>query len=575
MHTIPTICTAVKQLFQAIFEMRPSSCGSLDKLRRFVSNVPTWPRESHPISLGDNAVRVVPISGWSAVARSLPGYAFLTSRRVLKGDTMAETAGNDQQQMLFSRSGVTLIAGVLSLAAYWGWIFSMFSSTVINPFGPAGIHDYLALLVVAAGSSALCMLITALVPDKMETFFRGTSGTVILAVLSPIGCIPAFLSSVGIEVAFAQAVVPWFVSTFVSSLVFLRTGAFFVWLRRAKLSRCIALSFLLAAMLYATSLLLEPAAGVLLVMALPVVSCICTFAADRYMAVEKPADKGSRAVVDKRKESFASRMAELKHFAPLTLIYTVSFGIVSSVVLYLASANDLIIVIALSILVSSVFAAVSAFVFRANLAAERVRRMLLPLIAVALLPFPYLTPVMKVVFLSVAVFGFTCFDAIGWGDLADEVRDRGLKLFSYLSAASAINFAGIFAGWGAGYLLLALLGEQGYETGFGIISIVLVILLILNLVMDRTEGGEGGGVAKSTEFRDSWKERCESVAKSHKLTKQEERVFVMLARGRNYQHISDELYVSVHTVKTHVYHIYKKLDIHSQQELIDMVEAEL
>ncbi len=487
---------------------------------------------------------------------------------------MAVAANNDQQQMLLSRSGATLIAGVLSLAAYWGWIFSTYSSTVINPFGSDGITAYLALLVIAAGSSALCMFVTALAPDRMESFFRGTGGTVLLAVLSPIGCIPAFLSRLGVDVTFAQALVPWIVSTFVSSLIFLKTGAFFVWLKRAKLSRCIALSFLLAAMFYVLSLLLSAIVGVLLVMVLPVVSCICTLVADRYMAGAQPVDKGTRAAVERRKESLGSRIAELRHFAPLTLIYTISFGIVSHVVLYLASVHDLIIVIAVSILVSSVFAAVCSFVFKANFEAERIRRLLLPLIAVALLPFPYLSPVMKVVFLSVAVFGFTCFDAIGWGDLADEVRDRGLKLFGYLSAASTINFAGIFVGWGIGYLLFSLLGEGGYETGFGIVSIVLVILLILNLVMDSIGETEGGGVAKTTEFRDTWKERCMSVAQSHKLTKQEERIFIMLARGRNYKHISDELYISVHTVKTHIYHIYKKLDIHSQQELIDMVEIE-
>ncbi len=489
---------------------------------------------------------------------------------------MAVVASDDQQQMLLSRSGVTLIAGVLSLAAYWGWIFSTYSSTVINPFGSAGITEYLALCVIAAGSSALCMLVTALAPDRMEAFFRGTGGTILLAALSPIGCLPAFLNRIGMDVSFVQTLLPWAVSTFVSSLIFLKTGAFFVWLKRAKLSRCIALSFLLAAMFYVFSLLLAPVVGVLMVMALPVVSCICTLVADRYMASAKPPiDKGGHAAVDRRKESLRSRIAELKHFAPLTLIYTISFGIVSHVVLYLASAHDLIIVIAVSILVSSVVAVIGSFVFRANFEAERIRRLLLPLIAVALLPFPYLSPVMQIVFLSVAVFGFTCFDAIGWGDLADEVRDRGLKLFGYLSAASAVNFTGIFVGWGIGYLLFAFLGEGEYATGFGIVSIVLVILLILNLVMDGMGESEGGGVANTTEFRDTWKERCLSVAQSYKLTKQEERIFIMLARGRNYKHISDELYISVHTVKTHVYHIYKKLDIHSQQELINMVEAEL
>lgn len=503
----------------------------------------------------------------------MSGPDAVETRKAVQGGRMAEIEHEERQQLL-GKSGITLITGVLALATYWAWIFSIFSSTVVNPFGSGGVTGYLALLVIAAGSSALCMLVTALAPDRMEAFFRGTGGTVLLAALSPLGCLPALASHLGFEVSFVLALVPWVASTFVSSLIFLKTGAFFVWLKRVKLSRCIALSFLLAATFYMLSLLLSPVAGVLLVMVLPVVSCACTLVADRHMAVTQPADRGNRAAVDLRKENLWARMSELRHFAPLTLIFTVSFGVVSHMVLYLASAHGLVVVIALSILVSSIFAVVCSFVFRAHFEAERIRRLLLPLIAVALLPFPYLSPVLQVVFLSVAVFGFTCFDAIGWGDLADEVRDRGLKLFGYLSAASAINFAGIFVGWGIGYVLFAILGEQGYYTGFGIVSIVLVILLIINLVADGS--GEGtGGVAKTAEFRDTWKERCSDVAQGRGLTKQEERVFTMLARGRSYKHISDELYISVHTVKTHVYHIYQKLGIHSQQELIDLVESEL
>ena len=34
----------------------------------------------------------------------------------------------------------------------------------------------------------------------------------------------------------------------------------------------------------------------------------------------------------------------------------------------------------------------------------------------------------------------------------------------------------------------------------------------------------------------------------------------------------ERLIISANTVKTHTRHIYKKIDVHSQQELIDLVE---
>ena len=68
--------------------------------------------------------------------------------------------------------------------------------------------------------------------------------------------------------------------------------------------------------------------------------------------------------------------------------------------------------------------------------------------------------------------------------------------------------------------------------------------------------------------------RCEKVANTYLLSPREVDVFFLLAKGRNTAYISKNLYISEGTVHTHMRHIYKKLDIHRQQELIDMVDAQ-
>ena len=50
--------------------------------------------------------------------------------------------------------------------------------------------------------------------------------------------------------------------------------------------------------------------------------------------------------------------------------------------------------------------------------------------------------------------------------------------------------------------------------------------------------------------------------------------FLLLAQGKSRRAICEELIVSPDTVKTHVRAIYRKLDVHSQQELIDRIVAE-
>ncbi|MEY8461477.1 helix-turn-helix transcriptional regulator [Eggerthellaceae bacterium 24-137] len=67
--------------------------------------------------------------------------------------------------------------------------------------------------------------------------------------------------------------------------------------------------------------------------------------------------------------------------------------------------------------------------------------------------------------------------------------------------------------------------------------------------------------------------RCKAVAAEYALTPREAEVFAMLARGRDRSYIEEALVVSRNTVKAHVKHIYAKLDIHSHQELIDLVEG--
>lgn len=66
--------------------------------------------------------------------------------------------------------------------------------------------------------------------------------------------------------------------------------------------------------------------------------------------------------------------------------------------------------------------------------------------------------------------------------------------------------------------------------------------------------------------------RCKLIGAEHNLTKRELEIMGMLARGRNRAYIEEKLVISRNTVNAHVKHIYAKLDIHSHQDLLDMVE---
>lgn len=70
-------------------------------------------------------------------------------------------------------------------------------------------------------------------------------------------------------------------------------------------------------------------------------------------------------------------------------------------------------------------------------------------------------------------------------------------------------------------------------------------------------------------------EVLECVAVDYGLTIRETQVLVYAFRGYSLQHIADLDVVSLNTVKSHWKNLYRKLDVHTRQELIDLVEARL
>lgn len=69
------------------------------------------------------------------------------------------------------------------------------------------------------------------------------------------------------------------------------------------------------------------------------------------------------------------------------------------------------------------------------------------------------------------------------------------------------------------------------------------------------------------------KENSDAVAERFQLTKREKEVFSFLATGRSVGVICEKLGISINTVRFHAKNIYLKLEVHSQQELIDLVES--
>lgn len=68
-----------------------------------------------------------------------------------------------------------------------------------------------------------------------------------------------------------------------------------------------------------------------------------------------------------------------------------------------------------------------------------------------------------------------------------------------------------------------------------------------------------------------YRKKCESVANTYLLSNRESEVLFYLGRGFNAAYLEEKLFISEGTAKTHIRHIYGKTNVHSQQELMRLI----
>ena len=87
-----------------------------------------------------------------------------------------------------------------------------------------------------------------------------------------------------------------------------------------------------------------------------------------------------------------------------------------------------------------------------------------------------------------------------------------------------------------------------------------------------TSAGEPAGGSNDSFYAESFQARCDEMASEFSLTPRESEVLSLLAKGRNAEYIANQLVVTPATIKSHIYHIYQKLGVNSQQRLMDLVD---
>jgi len=150
----------------------------------------------------------------------------------------------------------------------------------------------------------------------------------------------------------------------------------------------------------------------------------------------------------------------------------------------------------------------------------------------------------------------------------------GLSALFVFGIGWGINIAGSLAGTFGGALLGSFL--ELTPRILSLITLICICLLFLafSFIFDEKSIIKlTGGEVNDNPHHRPFHARCEDIARKNGLTKRETEVMVLLAKGRSNPHIQEELDIASGTINTHMSHIYKKLDIHDRQELLDLIDV--
>lgn len=96
--------------------------------------------------------------------------------------------------------------------------------------------------------------------------------------------------------------------------------------------------------------------------------------------------------------------------------------------------------------------------------------------------------------------------------------------------------------------------------------------ILIEAINDLLKGGApmSGDIARKVVS--SFEERKAETSDYPGLTKKENEILKLLSQGYSNKEIADRLFVSVNTIRTHVYHIYEKLHVNNRMEAVNKMK---
>lgn len=166
--------------------------------------------------------------------------------------------------------------------------------------------------------------------------------------------------------------------------------------------------------------------------------------------------------------------------------------------------------------------------------------------------------------------------------LSNLVYRYGVNALWLFGIERAVRLVSVQAGIGTRDLTSLVASPFAVDVALGVVVTLSVVFATKLLLSEKQLSSPWGAVLKETleddqnmpTERNRLGIKCQELAERAALTQREEEILLLLAQRKKPADIERELFVANSTVKTHVKHIYQKLDVHSRKELFNLLGIE-
>lgn len=472
---------------------------------------------------------------------------------------------------------------MLGFCFYWAWVYLSFNaSSSINPVLATHSHMvYVHLASMLCG--VVCYGLIIAFSRKSCTLFA--SRRALFAAGAAMAAGTACYAFPGFDV-FPLMIVGAVASGAASVWVVIFWGGLFSALSARNIIFATALSFLLSHVIYFIALCLPGTVAGALTSVLPLCATLLF-----------PDSAAMKRYLDERCESFEEGAAapvggknRWSQYAlvPLSCLpWRVAFGLF--VVMFVYGGARVYVAAfdgslgqggfertaILAVVVVAAFVVWGALFQGENVSLGTVYKMMLPLLASALLMIAIFgeayvdvaAPLMTAVNVTVEI--------ISWILLADIARTTRTPAFIVFALGRMAVQAGMFSGQLSAWLLVDYVAPFAIASVFALMMVSGFMFSNQDTVLVFEAPTKREREEAERRLGSSLDDHLELVADAHGLTQREKEIFLLWVTGHGSKYIQETLVISSSTVKTHVRHIYEKCGVHNRAEIMKLLETGL